>query len=258
VRVIAEGFFDGAPHRRELAEVYNRYLRCSCDPLYRPETSRCSALLQPLFVTSFLIDDFLADNASSARRRCWSRAPRARPRTASASAWRAGAASPARPRVVGLTSARNLAFTRALGCYDDVVAYDESRRCRRRSSGLRRHERRRARARRVHERWSDRLAYSCSVGGTHWQALGGGKGLAGPRPVLFFAPAQIKKRVAEWRRDRPAGAAARRHGGASSPASAMPRRRGCAWSPAAGARRCSRIRGLLTDASRCGRRVLAL
>ena len=32
VRVIAEGFFDGAPHRRELPEVYNRYLRCSSDP----------------------------------------------------------------------------------------------------------------------------------------------------------------------------------------------------------------------------------
>jgi hypothetical protein len=50
----------------------------------------------------------------------------------------------------------------------------------------------------IHERWGDALAYSCSVGGTHWEALGGGKGLPGPRPVLFFAPAQIKKRVAEW------------------------------------------------------------
>jgi hypothetical protein len=50
----------------------------------------------------------------------------------------------------------------------------------------------------VHGHWRDQLAYSCSVGGTHWQALGGGKGLPGPRPVLFFAPAQAKKRVAEW------------------------------------------------------------
>ena len=30
------------------------------------------------------------------------------------------------------------------------------------------------------------------------EELGGGKGLPGPRPVLFFAPAQIKKRVGEW------------------------------------------------------------
>ena len=49
--------------------------------------------------------------------------------------------------------------------------------------------------------WRDRLAYSCSVGGTHWEGLGGGKGLPGPRPVLFFAPAQAKKRVADWGAD---------------------------------------------------------
>jgi hypothetical protein len=35
--------------------------------------------------------------------------------------------------------------------------------------------------------------------------LGGGKGLPGPRPVLFFAPAQASKRVADW------GAAALQH-----------------------------------------------
>ena len=50
----------------------------------------------------------------------------------------------------------------------------------------------------IHGHWRDRLAYSCSVGGTHWEGLGGGKGLPGPRPVLFFAPAQAKKRVADW------------------------------------------------------------
>jgi hypothetical protein len=42
------------------------------------------------------------------------------------------------------------------------------------------------------------LRYSCSVGGTHWDALGGSKGLRGPRPVLFFAPAQAKKRTDDW------------------------------------------------------------
>jgi hypothetical protein len=50
----------------------------------------------------------------------------------------------------------------------------------------------------IHGHWQDRLAYSCSVGGMHWEDLGSGKGLPGPRPVLFFAPAQVKKRIAEW------------------------------------------------------------
>ena len=198
-RVIAEGFFDAAKHRRELPSVYNRYLRCSSDPRYRREHESLRALLEPLFTTSFLIDDFLAESdffgastvlVSSASSKtayglgfCLAR--------------RRG--EPGRPTVVGLTSATNLAFTRGLGCYDEVVAYadvttlpagdrtvyvDMSGDATLRAT--------------VHDHWRDQLAYSCSVGGTHWQALGGGKGLPGPRPVLFFAPAQAKKRVAEW------------------------------------------------------------
>src|SRR6185369_8827523 len=191
--------FDGAAHRRERAEVYNRYLRCSSDPLYRPETESLRALLQPLFITSFLIDDFLADND-------WFGARTVLVASASSKtayglgfclAQRRG--EPDRPTVIGLTSATNLAFTRELGCYDEVVAYDAlaampagDRAVYVDMSGDA------ALRAAVHQRWGDLLAYSCSVGGTHWQALGGGKGLPGPRPVLFFAPAQISKRVAEW------------------------------------------------------------
>jgi hypothetical protein len=48
--------------------------------------------------------------------------------------------------------------------------------------------------RRVHRHFGGALAYSCSVGGTHWQALGGGRDLPGPKPELFFAPAHIARR----------------------------------------------------------------
>ena len=101
--------------------------------------------------------------------------------------------------MVGLTSPANLAFTRGLGCYDQVLGYDELTTLPAStpvvyvdfsgSAALRES---------IHTHWSDELRYSCSVGGTHWDELGGGKGLAGPRPVLFFAPAQIKKRMADW------------------------------------------------------------
>src|SRR5688500_3709594 len=53
----------------------------------------------------------------------------------------------------------------------------------------------------VHTHLADALTYSCSVGGTHWDDLGGAKGLAGPRPVLFFAPAQVAKRRDDWGAD---------------------------------------------------------
>lgn len=58
----ASAFFDGAPHRAELHSVYNQYLRCARDPFYTADTEDVQALLRPLFITSWLIDDFLADN----------------------------------------------------------------------------------------------------------------------------------------------------------------------------------------------------
>ena len=56
------GFSDGSPHRQELAAVYNQITRCATDPGYSAAYEAEQALLRPLFITSFLIDDFLADN----------------------------------------------------------------------------------------------------------------------------------------------------------------------------------------------------
>jgi hypothetical protein len=48
---------------RALHAVYNQYQRCSSDPFYTADSESVQALLRPLFLTSWLIDDFLADNA---------------------------------------------------------------------------------------------------------------------------------------------------------------------------------------------------
>ncbi|MES2993920.1 MAG: DUF2855 family protein [Pseudomonadota bacterium] len=199
-RVNEAGFLDGAPHRRELHAVYNHYLRCSADPGYDPAREAEQALLRPLFTTSFLIDDFLADNAFFGARAVIlsSASSKTAYGTAFCLAQRA-AGGQAAARVIGLTSPGNLAFTRGLGCYDEVRTYDEVEALAADvptvyvdfsgSVGLRRS---------VHTHFGDALTYSCSVGGTHWDELGSGKGLPGPRPTLFFAPAQVKKRNADW------------------------------------------------------------
>ena len=199
-RINAAGFSDGAEHRRELHPVYNQYLRCSADPGYTPAHEAEQALLRPLFVTSFLIDDFLAENACFGAHAVIlsSASSKTGYGTAFCLARRRGAETGG-AKIVGLTSPGNLAFTRGLGCYDAVLSYDEvgalpadvpsmyidfSG-----SVGLRAG---------IHRHFGDRLTYSCSVGGTHWSELGSGQGLPGPKPTLFFAPAQIKKRNADW------------------------------------------------------------
>lgn len=197
-RVNAAGFSDGATHRRELHPVYNQYLRCSADPGYVAAHEAEQALLRPLFVTSFLIDDFLADNGFFGGRAVIlsSASSKTAYGTAFCLSQRRGADG---LKVIGLTSTANLAFTKGLGCYDEVLTYDAVATLSADlptvyvdfsgSVGLRGE---------IHRHFGDRLAYSCSVGGTHWEKLGSGKGLPGPRPTLFFAPAQIKKRNADW------------------------------------------------------------
>ena len=197
-RLTAAGFSDGAEHRRELHPIYNRYLRCSADPAYASAREAEQALLQPLFATSFLIDDFLADNGFFGARAVIlsSASSKTAYGTAFCLARRRGAGG---ATVIGLTSPANRAFTQGLGCYDEVFSYDAvatlpadvptvyidfSGSVGQRAS--------------IHGHFGDRLTYSCSVGGTHWDELGSGKGLPGPKPTLFFAPAQMKKRNADW------------------------------------------------------------
>ena len=156
-------------------------------------------MLKPLYITSFLIDDFLADNVFFGARRVLlsSASSKTAYGTAFCLALRKGSANAV--RVIGLTSPGNVAFTQALGCYDQVLGYADIAQLGTEepvvyvdfsgSASVRAA---------VHTYFGERLAYSCSVGGTHWDALGSGQGLAGPRPVLFFAPAQIKKRAIDW------------------------------------------------------------
>jgi hypothetical protein len=193
-RAGAGGFADAAPHRQALPAAYQQYTACAADPLHDPAREAQQALLRPLFATSFLIDDFLAEHAfhGAGRVLLSSASSKTAYGTAFCIARRAE-----RPRLVGLTSERNLGFVRALGCYDDVLAYESLPALDATlpttyvdfagSAPLRA---------RVHAHLGARLAYSCAVGGTRHQELGGG--LGGTGAVLFFAPTQYTRRRAEW------------------------------------------------------------
>lgn len=190
-RATRTGFTDASPHRAELPPVYNQYQAVGApDPLEDHQ-----ALLRPLFITGFLIEDLLDENGLFGARSVVLTS--ASSKTAISLAFqlrqRGGA------RVVGLTSARNKAFVEGLGYYDQVVTYDEVADAPIEGpvtlvdfagdAPLRRA---------VHERFGEALVYSCLVGGTHWEAERGGGELPGARPVFFFAPDRVRKRAADW------------------------------------------------------------
>jgi len=199
-RLSATGFACAAPHRQELAAVYNHYSFCDAEPAWRPELEGLQSVLRPLFITSFLLDDFLADNDFFGAQQVLMSS--ASSKTAYGTAFclglrRGSPAATELPRTVGLTSAGNQAFTQGLGCYDQTLLYEDLHTLDPATPTLYVDFAGNAALRRnVHMHFGDALRLSSSIGGTHWAALGSGGGLPGPRPTLFFAPAQVKKRSA--------------------------------------------------------------
>lgn len=194
-KVTPAGFSDKAEHRAELAAIYNQYVNVATDPGYRVDMEDLQMIFRPLFMTSFLIDDFLADNDFFGAEQVVLSS--ASSKTAFGAAFQL--AKRQGLRVIGLTSGGNKAFVEGLGCYDAVVTYGEVKSL---SAGMKtayvdmagsgqvRHD--------IHTLFADNLVYSCAVGASHWDERGTNEDLPGAKPTLFFAPAQGQKRMTDW------------------------------------------------------------
>ncbi|WFE50492.1 DUF2855 family protein [Micromonospora sp. WMMD1155] len=189
-RVDTSGFRDASPHRAELPSPYNAYRSIGGDPAYQPDQEDLLILFRPLFFTSFMLADQVADNDFYGAESLL--VSSASSKTAYAAAFESRGRG---PRLVGLTSPGNLAFTRSLGCYDEVVSYDDidaldvvptvyldlsgapaTR------AALRRH-------------LGDRLVRDIAVGLTNQTPN------ADTAEEVFFAPVQMRKRSRDWGRD---------------------------------------------------------
>lgn len=191
----AGGFLDGSPHRSTLPAAYQSYAATQSDPFYRADTEELQMILRPLFFTSFLIDDQLADEGLAERGQIV---------ISSASSKTAiGAAFMLAQRegveLIGLTSARSADFVQRLGVYGRTVTYDALASLERGPATFVDIAGDPQVRRAVHSHFGQDLLYSMAVGVTHWKDLGSASGgLAGPAPVFFFAPDRVGKRSAEW------------------------------------------------------------
>lgn len=195
-KISAGGFTDGASHRAARAAVYNQYRRLNADPGHVPGGEDVRAVFEPLFMTSFLIEAMF-------RRQGWLGAKRlivtsASSKTAMALAHVARAASPQVERV-GLTSARNIGFVEKTGLYDRVLGYDEIGALGSDPAVSVDFAGNGQTLAKLHNALGHALKYSCLVGVTDWQNRGGfgGHDLAGPKPILFFAPDHVATTIAE-------------------------------------------------------------
>jgi hypothetical protein len=190
-------FVDASPHRAALPSAYNRYLASGEDPFYRAETEAAQMLLRPLFFTSFLIDDQLADEGLTERGPIILSS--ASSKTAIAAAFLLAQRSEV--ETVGLTSQGNAEFVEGLGIYGRTVPYEEIDSLDRGAASFVDIAGDGAVRAAVHSHYGDDLVHSMAVGASHWEELGAGAGeLAGPGPVFFFAPDRVVKRSKEWGR----------------------------------------------------------
>ena len=198
VRVDAHGFLDATPHRASLPAAYNGYADVTSDPIYEAGTEELQMLLRPLFFTAYLIDDFLAEaslfGASSVV------LSSASSKTANGLAFllsrREGV------EVVGLTSARSVAFTESLGVYDRVVTYEEIGSLADTPAVYVDMAGDAAVRNAVHSHFGAALTHSAVVGATHHDRMGAvPDSLPGPPPTFFFAPDRVAKRTTEWGRE---------------------------------------------------------
>jgi hypothetical protein len=193
--VSKRGLRDAAAHRQGVSPVYNAYARVSGDPAFAGKQGDYQALLRPLFMLSFLVDDFLAENEFYGARGVL---------LSSASSKTAfGLAHLLRLRegikVIGLTSASNTDFVKSLGCYDEVVTYDRVTSLpadtpvafvdMAGNSELRE---------KLHRHFGDQMKYSGRIGLTHRSSSPDEPVLPGAKPIWFFAPDHIRKRAKEW------------------------------------------------------------
>ena len=190
------GLRDAAAHRQDVAPVYNGYARVGGDPAFAGRPGDYQALLRPLFMLSFLVDDFLGQNDFfGAREVVISSA------SSKAAFGLAHLLHTTRKdiRAIGLTSAANADFVRSLGCYHEIVTYERATSLPSTTPvafvDMAGNSELRAR---LHRHFGDRMMYSARIGLTHRSASPDEGELPGAAPVWFFAPDQIRKRAREW------------------------------------------------------------
>lgn len=190
-----EGFSDNGAHRAEHSPIYRQFGNVALDANYTPETEDQIILLRGLFMTSFLVDDFVADNDHFGSERLLISSASSKTSIALAHCAKLRGDS----SIVGFTSAGNLEFTQKLGCYDEVVLYDEIERIDASTASVFVDMAGNGDVvARIHHHLGDALKHDCMIGATHWDKGRAANDLPGPKREFFFAPAQMVKRSKDW------------------------------------------------------------
>ncbi|MCU0443997.1 MAG: DUF2855 family protein [Microscillaceae bacterium] len=198
-KVSAYGFMDIAPHRLALPPIYNYYTNTQADALYTASTEALQSVFRPLFTTSFLLDDFLAENNFFGATHILLTGASSKTALSLAFLLKHRKQNElSNLKIIGFTSAPNVNFVQGLDYYEQVLDYQQVTDLDPEQtyvivdfSGNQTLQIA------IQKQVKDKLKYTCAVGLTHWDQLKSEEKPA-QKGVVFFAPSQAQKRNQEW------------------------------------------------------------
>ncbi|MFQ3194387.1 MAG: hypothetical protein ACI9N3_001205 [Colwellia sp.] len=199
-RISDSGFSDISPYRDGLATLYAAFERVKSNPFYSTKNENYEILVRGLFITSWLVDDFMDDNQYFGASQYLITSASSKTSIALAFAVKKRGKHPS----MGITSSKNKEFVESLGCYDKVISYDEITHLNADiPSILVDMAGSKTTLTAIHCHFTEQLRYSCRIGATHHNDMlpadiAKDSGLPGAVPTFFFAPTQLKKRTKDW------------------------------------------------------------
>lgn len=122
-KVAKHGFSDIHEKRKSISPVYDQYLRCAQDPGYNPAREAWQLNFRPLYMTSFVLDDYVAELSQKESLLLSSASSKTALGTAQLLKSQQ-ATRHAHYQVIGLTSQDKVEMVKNTGCYDAVISYD--------------------------------------------------------------------------------------------------------------------------------------
>jgi hypothetical protein len=203
-------WLDASSHRSQLPAGYNMYRRVAHEPGYNEAFEDDRMLLFPLHITSFALFDFFQENNWFGAKQLVMLSASSKTSTGlaygvqdyakkQASGEQAVASAPKAPRLIALTSTRNVDMVNNIKAYDSVFSYDDIAKIDNSiatlivdmSGNI-------STLSTLHKHLGDNMKFCSNVGLTHRLEMGKSDDIITERSEFFFAPSQIQKRIQEW------------------------------------------------------------
>jgi len=186
-KVSAYGWTDTVSHRTQLPALYNNYIDCSTDLIYKAELENTQSIFRPLFTTSYLIRDMYADQEFMKADQIIL--------TSASSKTAMGLAYCLKDdplKTIGMTSGHRVEQVNSTGYYDEVYSYEDIKSISQVPSSIVDFGGSAPVKSALDSHLSTHLTYLCLVGFVDWEA---DKVQGGPEGVMFFAPTYAQEKI---------------------------------------------------------------